>query len=382
MVAAFLITAIAGIVVWLVFFKFKWLRFTYGWAFFLLFFVAHLALVFLVGMRFVAPYSTDVKVIQHTIQLVPRLPEPTLVTAVYVKPNVPVKKGDPLFQFDKRPYQYKVNQLEAQLAKAKQNVLVLKADVDVAEQRVAITQDKLAFAKYQQKLASGLAQKGAGPEEESQKANAQLKIAQSAVKEAQADLVRARLEYESQIDGVNTTVAAFQAELAQAQYYLDNTTMVAPEDGFITNLQVVPGMVAGIIRAGGIATFIVDAGRYVLGTYYQEQLKYVKEGQPVELAIDLHPGQIFKGKVESVWWASGQGQMLPSGRLPSWHLPMELPQGRFAVKIKLDDEKAAMFPIGAQGAAAIYTGGGGFAVLRRISIRTYTWGRWLYPLPF
>lgn len=93
MVAAFLITAIAGIVVWLVFFKFKWLRFTYGWAFFLLFFVAHLALVFLVGMRFVAPYSTDVKVIQHTIQLVPRLPEPTLVTAVYVKPNVPVKKA-------------------------------------------------------------------------------------------------------------------------------------------------------------------------------------------------------------------------------------------------------------------------------------------------
>lgn len=55
-----------------------------------------------------------------------------------------------------------MNQLEAQLAKAKQNVLVLKADVDVAEQRVAITQDKLAFAKYQQKLASGLAQRAPG----------------------------------------------------------------------------------------------------------------------------------------------------------------------------------------------------------------------------
>ncbi len=382
MVAALLITAVAGIAIWLVFFKFKWIRFTFAWAFFLSFFLVHLLLVFLIGMRFVAPYSTDVTVIQHTIQLIPRLPEPTLVTAVFVKPNVPVKKGDPLFQFDRRPYEYKVKQIEAQLAKAKQDVLVLKADVDLAEQRVAKARDELTFARYQQKLASGLAKKGAGPEEEAQKADAQLKIAEAAVKEAKADLVRARLKYESEIDGVNTTVAAIQAELEQARYYLDNTRMVAPEDGFITNLQVVPGMVSGIVRFGAIASFIVDAGRYVLGAYYQEQLKYVKSGQPVEIAIDLHPGQIFTGRVESIWWASGQGQLLPSGELPSFNPPPEFPQGRFAVKITLDDEKAARFPIGAQGAAAIYTGGGGFAALRRISIRTYTWKNWLYPLPF
>ena len=73
MVAALLMTAIAGIVIWLVFFKFKWIRFTYAWGFFLLFFVLHLVLVFLIGMRFVAPYATDAKAVQHTIQLTPRL---------------------------------------------------------------------------------------------------------------------------------------------------------------------------------------------------------------------------------------------------------------------------------------------------------------------
>jgi len=36
------------------------------------------------------------------------------------------------------------------------------------------------------------------------------------------------------------------------------------------------------------------------------------------------------------------------------------------------------FPIGAQGTAA--TESGGFAALRRISIRAYSWGNWLYPL--
>jgi multidrug resistance efflux pump len=47
----------------------------------------------------------------------------------------------------------------------------------------------------------------------------------------------------------------------------------------------------------------------------------VKSGQPVEVAIDLHPGQIFKGKVDSIWWASGQGQLLPSGQLPVFNPP-------------------------------------------------------------
>src|SRR5258708_3645875 len=88
-----------------------------------------LFLIFLIGLRFVTPYSTDAKVIQHTIQLIPRLPEPTLVTAVLVEPNVPVKKGQPLFQFDRRPYEYKVNAVEAQLAAARQHVLELKAQL-------------------------------------------------------------------------------------------------------------------------------------------------------------------------------------------------------------------------------------------------------------
>jgi multidrug resistance efflux pump len=39
-----------------------------------------------------------------------------------------VKEGQPLFQFDRRPYEYKVEQLEVQLAETKQNVLVLKAN--------------------------------------------------------------------------------------------------------------------------------------------------------------------------------------------------------------------------------------------------------------
>jgi multidrug resistance efflux pump len=366
-------------IVWLVFFKFKWLKFNIAWGVVSLFFGLHLLLIFMIGLRFVAPYSTDAKVIQHTIQLIPRLPEPTLVTAVLVEPNVPVKKGQPLFQFDRRQYEHKVRQLEAELAAADQNVLELKASVAVAEAEVDVA--KASLGRAQTDLAEFAA---AG------QAVAQLQVAnrRQRVREAQAELVQAeasvrlaKLRYEANIGGVNTAVAGVEAELAQARFYLDNTTMVAPEDGYIINLQVRPGMVAGIVRLGAIASFVCDADRYLLATFYQENLKYVKLEQPVEVAIDLYPGQIFPGKVQAIWRGSGAGQLLPSGTLPDWKpVPTVDPQGQFAVAIHIDDADQSKFPIGTQGRATIYTNPkSGFVILRKIGIRAYTWFNWLYP---
>ena len=113
---------------------------------------------------------------------------------------------------------------------------------------------------------------------------------------ALAELEVARLKYASQIDGVNTAVANIDAQLRQARYYLDNTTLVASEDGRIINLQVRPGMVSGIYRIGGIAALIVDADRYVLATYYQENLKYVRRGQPVECPLISIPVRSSPGR--------------------------------------------------------------------------------------
>src|SRR5271165_464184 len=425
MLVAFLITFVFLLFVWLVFFKFKWLKFSKTWGIISLFFGAHLFLIFVIGLRFVAPFSTNVKVVQHTIQLIPRLPESTLVTDVLVQPDVPVKKGQPLFQFDRRPYEYQVRQLEAQLevasatamtakykveqlkaglAAANEDVRMYKADLDAAKQKVVRSKSELDYAKYQQQVSQGLAQKGAGPEEDAQKWEAQMNATEAAVLEATAGAERSSLKYESQWEGVNTTVASAAAQLKEseaaekqaaatipsvkaqldlARYYLNNTLLVAPEDGHIVNLQVQPGMVAGIFRIGGIASFIVDSDRYLLATFNQETLKYVKAGQPVEVALDLDPGQIFEAKVDSIWWANGQGQYLPSDIIPTFDpANPNQPQGEFAVKIYPTNPFKVGLPIGAQGAATIYTSGGGFAVLRRIAIRMHSWFNWLYPMPF
>ncbi len=425
MAIALLITFVFVTFIYLVFFQFKWLKFSATWGILSAFFAVHIFLIFIIGLRFVTPYSTNLKVVQYTIQLVPRLPEPTLVTAVLVKPDVPVKKGQPLFQFDRRPYEYQVRQLEAQeeaasasaeaakykveqlkagLASANQDVRMYKADLDAAEQKVKKARSDLNYAKYQQQLSNGLAQKGAGPEEDAQKWQAQMNANEASVMEATAEAERSRIKYESQWQGVNTTVAGATAELKQseasqkqilatiaslkaqlelARYYLDNTLMVAPEDGHIVNLQVQAGMVAGILRIGGIASFIVDSDRYMLAGFSQQTLKYVKVGQPVEVAMDLYPGQVFEGKVDSIWWANGEGQYLPSDIIPTFHpADPKQPQGEFAVKISANNPTQVGLPIGAQGVATIYTSGGGFAALRKIAIRMHSWFNWLYPMPF
>jgi multidrug resistance efflux pump len=382
MTAAILAITVACAAFWLVFFKLKLLRLTPGWSIIFAFFVVHLFLVFMIGLRFVTPNSANATVVQRTIQLIPRLPEPTLVTAVLVDENVLVKKGQPLFQFDRRPYEYKVQQIEAQLAEAKQNVLVLRADVEVAKQKLAKAEVDLNYEKYQKRMFATLVGEQAIREEQLVQTDSKVNGAQATHAQVQAELERARLKYTSEIGGVNTTVANLEAQLRQAQYYLDNTTLTAPEDGRIINLQVRPGMVSGIYRVGGIAALIAEADRYLLATYFQENLKYVRPGQPVEVSFDLYPGQIFPGKVEDIWRGNGAGQYLPSDEIPKFHPPPpNLPQGQYAVKIVMDDPDLRKFPIGAQGIAAIYTSGehGAWAVLRKISIRAHSWFNWLYP---
>ena len=130
----------------------------------------------------------------------------------------------------------------------------------------------------------------------------------------------------------------------QAQYYLDNTTLTAPEDGRIINLQVRPGMVSGTIRVGGIAALIADADRYLLATYYQQNLKYVRPGQRVEVALHLYPGRSYR---QGRQYLAGERRrtILPSDDIPKFlPPPPNAAQGQYAVKILLDVRTRRSFP--------------------------------------
>lgn len=380
MLGVFAITLVYLGFIRIVFFKFKWLRFTPTWGVISAFFLLHLLIVPLVGTRMHSPFTTDVRVVRHTVQLVPRLPQPTTLKQVLVTENMPVKKGDPLFVFDDTIYQAQLDAAKAALVAAQQNAQILASDVAIAKDQVTSAQSDLDYATAQQERFTNLAAQRAGSQQSVDEWTSRVISAQADLSGAQESEKRAELAYASQIDGVNTAVIEAQAELTQAQYYLDNTVLKAPQDGVVVNLQVQEGMVSGVIRLAAIASLIVDADPYILAAYRSENLMNVEEGQPVVVALNNYPGKHFTGKVEEIWWASRRGQYLPSGDLPLFpDIPLYT-ETRMPVKITLDDTTVRL-PIGGNGATLILTDDNPFTWLGQISLRTYTWGRWIYPLP-
>lgn len=373
------ITLFYLIFVWLVFFKLKLLKFSITWGVVSFYVGAHLLLIFLVALRFFQPYSIDSHVVRSTIQIVPKLTQPTILTEVLVTPNEPVKKGDPLYRFDDTLYRLARDSAQAQLIAAQQNAKILEQDVISADQDVEHANAELAYSQAQQARYAKLVPQGGARQDDLDRWNEKVIEDETNVRRAEANLEKAELAIESTIDGVNTGVAQAEAQLAEAEYFLENTTIYAPEDGMIVSQQARPGLVVGDVRLGAIAAFVTDSKPYILASFRQQNLKFVKPGQPVEVALDLYPGEILNGEVEAIWWATGQGQYLPSGRLPSFMVP-KLP-GHIAVQIKVDLPEDHIFPAGGHAAVAIYTGQGtGFEFLRRINIRAYAFANFVRPL--
>ncbi len=373
------ITLFYIIFVWFIFFKVQWLKFNIMWGIVSFWVGAHLLLIFLVALRFFQPFSVDSHVVRSTIQIVPRLTQPTILSEVLVEPNTWVTKGDPLYKFDDTVFSLAVDKANAQLVAAQQNAKILEQDVIAAGEAVERANAQLAYALTEQARYENLVPAGGARQDELDRWNEQVAEDQAKIKEAQANLEKANLALDSQIDGVNTGIIEAEAQLAEAEYFLDNTTIYAPENGMIVSQQARPGMVVGEIRLGAIASFVTEEDPYILATFRQQNLKFVEVGQPVEVALDLYPGEILTGKVEAVWWATRQGQYLPSGRLPGFELP-KLP-GRIAVQISVEVPEGHTFPAGGHAAVAIYTGmGKSFEFLRRINIRLYSFANFIRPL--
>ena len=107
-------------------------------------------LVFLIGLRFVTPSSANATMVQHTIQLIPQLTGPALVTAVLVQDND--RGASRSSSSIASAYKSKVASLQSQLVGATQNVAVLKSNVEAAESKVAQSQADLSYATHQRRI--------------------------------------------------------------------------------------------------------------------------------------------------------------------------------------------------------------------------------------
>src|SRR5262249_32918824 len=125
-----------------------------------------------------------------------------------------------------------------------QNVLQLKAAFDQAAAETQKAQAQFDLAQQNYDRQAELFEKRVIAQATLDAFTRNLETARQSLTGAKAEEERERLAYTSNIEGVNTTVARLRAELADAQFDLDQTVTRAAGPGFVTQVSLRPGMYA------------------------------------------------------------------------------------------------------------------------------------------
>jgi multidrug resistance efflux pump len=291
-----------------------------------------------------------------------------------------------------------VTQAEAALNQARAAVVNSQANLNKvkAQDDLAITQEQIALNL--QRMDSGaistlrvaeVTQNRQAAEAAVKQAEAALTEAQASQQQTQAGLAAAKsiqLQAEAadrqaafSLKVAQSNVPAVEAQLDDARFNLAQCRMVAPDDGYVVNWQVQEGTMLVTVRVAAAGTFIVTTDTNIVAAFPQNYLMHVEPGNDVELVLDPYPGQLFKGKVDTVIPATGEGQYTPSGNIPDAAKIGSF--GMLAVKIRLTGEaNPPNLPLGAGGVVAIYTDHGKpVHIISKVTIRMKKW--LLYVLP-
>jgi multidrug resistance efflux pump len=302
------------------------------------------------------------------------------VIEVPVQTNAPLKAGDVLFRIDPKPYQYIVDQKKASLAEAEQNVKQLKAALDQASAATEKANAQFELAQQNYDRQAELFEKKVIAQATLDTYIRNLETARQSLTGARAEEERARLAYTSNIDGVNTAVARLTAELADAQYDLDQTVTRAPGPGFVTQVALRPGIYVVPVPLRPAMVFVnTGAHDKDLGAAFQQNsLQRVKTGDEAEAAFDAVPGRVFKGKVRLVLEAIATGQLQPNGTLEDFG--ERTSGGRALAVIDIEEDLSAyQIPPGAAAQVAIYTEHWHHvSLLRKILLRMRSWQNYVF----
>jgi multidrug resistance efflux pump len=335
-------------------------------------------LVFLfIPLQWGAP-SGSVRVVRQSVAIVPNVAGQ--VIEVPVQPNMPLKKGDVLFRLDPRPFQYALDAKKAALAEAEQAVGQLKAGLEAA---VAATAQARAQRDRARKTYDRYAEASQGSvppfsEQEVETRRLTYLSNEAALGRALAAERQARLAAESEIDGVNTAVVRLRAEALRAEYDLEQTTVRAPADGFVTNVALREGARVAAFPIAAVMA-LIDTSETIVGAQVQQiYARHIEPGQKADMTFKSFPGKTLQATVVSVLEATAEGQVQASGSAVQ---AFSAAPGPFFVRLEIDDAEAATkLPVGLAGEVAIYTNEIKVDhVIRKVMIRMNAWMNYLVP---
>jgi multidrug resistance efflux pump len=125
-------------------------------------------------------------------------------------------------------------------------------------------------------------------------------------------------------------------------------------------------------------TFVEDE-QWIMAIYNQNEVRKIKPGQEAEIAVRMYPGRVIKCKVDSIMWATAQGQLPIGGNNTMSGGIAPVPPNALAVRLMPDrDDKDLFLASGAAGMGAVYTDSGeAIHILRKIILRVGTKLDWL-----
>jgi multidrug resistance efflux pump len=204
------------------------------------------------------PWTRDGQVQAQVVQIAPRVSGPIIELPLI--DNQQVRAGDILFRIDPRTYAATVAQVEAQLLYDK---AVLAETIDEEKRGRKIRKKN----------------PGAISEEE-------LNLRINKRKAAEAN------------------IKLSEAELDNAQLDLEFCDVLAPVDGFVTNLKL---RIGSQVVANTPALALVDSSSYwVYGFFRENYIADVSAGDRAVVTLMTYPDQPFKGTVESLGWGIAQ----------------------------------------------------------------------------
>lgn len=284
--------------------------------------------------RYFAYYDTrssDAYVSAHVVNVAAVVSGP--VTQLHVKENQKVKKGDKLIQIDPLPYQYALQQAKAKLKTAQLNYENEKFMIVKAEQQLKKNQIMLSLTQDHYKRYTQLALKGDAAKITVINLQDKIKEQEAAIDEVQQQLKIAQTNLD------DSDVLAAQAELEQAEYLLNHTVLAAPEEGYVTNFNLRIGQY--IQQGQGLFALVETKTWWVVTRYRETAIRLIHPGDKAKIMIDMYPGQVFHGRVDSIGWGINRVQ---TGNATSSTLVYLEPTEdwiriaqRFPVRIHIDD---------------------------------------------
>ena len=332
----------------------------------------------LLVMNYNHPFTANARIYFKVTPILPTVKG--RVVEVPVQANTPLKEGDVLFRVDPKPFEYVVAQGKAALAEAEQNVKQLKASFDQAAAQAERANAQLQLAEQNYDRQAQLFKANVVAQATLDTATRNLDVSKQSFAAAKAEEERARLAYTSNIGGVNTAVAKLRAELADAEFDLEQTTTRAAGPGFVTQVSLRPGMYA-IPAQLRTSMFFVNTGpqdRELGAAFQQNSLQRVKAGDDAEVAFDAVPGRVFKGKVRTVVDAISTGQLGTTVGLIEPET--RTTAGRAVAIIDVSDEmRDYQIPLGSTAQVAIYTEHWHhLSLLRKVLLRMRSWQNYVF----